>query len=75
MPGSVDKSGETDKSGYWRWVVGFFVLPALLVVALVGLITTHQAAQSELAGAKFGPNAAPAQIGQPAGETPTFRAN
>jgi hypothetical protein len=83
MPGSSGKSGETDKSSYLRWVIGFVVLPALLVIAMVGLIMTHQAAssgvseaaQTEFPGTHLLPKVAPTQLMQPAREIRTVGGN
>ena len=77
------KSGETGKSSYLRWVIGFFVLPALLVLALVGLIMTHQAtssrvseaAQAEFPGTNLLPKLAPTQLTQPDREIRNVGAN
>ena len=43
MHDSSDKSGEAGNSSYWRWVIGFLVLPALVVVAMVGTVTVLRA--------------------------------
>jgi hypothetical protein len=76
MHASSDKSGETGKGSHWRWVLGFVVLPVLLIIAMAGLIMTHQAASSgvsEAAQAQFPgtnslPKLAPTQLTQPARE-------
>jgi hypothetical protein len=83
MHGSFDRSGETDKSIYRSWRIGVFALPALLVIALVGLAITHpnmsslisDAVQAEFANTYLAPEIAPAQIAQPAREVRTVRAN
>jgi hypothetical protein len=76
MHDSSGRSGETDKSSYWRWVIGFLVLPALVVIAMAGLIMTHQAAssgvseaaQAEFPGTHLLPKLAPTPLMQPARE-------
>jgi hypothetical protein len=83
VPDSSGKSGETGKRNYFRWVIGFVVLPALLVIALSGLIVTHQAAsnraseaaQAGFAGPNLSPKLVPTQIAQPAREIRNVGAN
>jgi hypothetical protein len=83
MHDSSDKSGEAGNSSYWRWVIGFLVLPALGVVAMAGLIMTHQAAssgvseaaQAEFPGTHLLPKLAPSQLMQPAREIRNVGAN
>jgi hypothetical protein len=83
MHGSFDRSGEADKGIYRSWRIGYFALPALLVIALVGLAITHpnmsslisDAVQAEFANAYLAPETAPAQIAQPARAVRTVKAN
>jgi hypothetical protein len=83
MHGSFNKSGKPDNDvqGYWR--VGFFALPAIVVITLVGLAVTQPAAsnwisdavQAEFAGINPAPEPAPIQFAQPAREMRTVKAN
>jgi hypothetical protein len=83
MHGSFDRSGESDKGIYRSWRIGYFALPVLVVIALIGLAITHPnmsglisaAVQAEFAGAHLAPETAPAQIGQPAMAIRTVKAN
>ena len=83
MHGSFDRSDETDKSIYRSWRIGYFALPVLLVIAMVGLAITHpnlpslvsDAVQAEFASAYLAPETAPAQIAQPARAVRTVKAN
>jgi len=84
MQGSSDRSGETPYSSFYqRWGIGFFALPVLLVVALIGLAviqpsTTNWIANevmAEFAGANFWPETATTQIAKPAGDIRTVNAN
>jgi hypothetical protein len=82
MHGSLDKSGNNEDSIYRRWGLGFLVLPALLVITLIGLAIMQPAAsnwiseavQAEIAGISVMPEAAPTQLAQPAMEFRTVRA-
>jgi hypothetical protein len=80
MHGSIGRSGKTDDNPTWN--IGFFALPVLLVVALIGLAITQPAASnwiSEAVRAEFAgidlPAVAPTQLAQPAMQIRTVRAN
>jgi len=83
MHGTFDRSGESDKGIYRGWRFEFIALPALLVIALVGLAITQpdmsslvsEAVQAEFANAHLAPQIAPTQIAQPARVIRTVRAN
>jgi hypothetical protein len=83
MHGSFDKSGKPDDNVQGHWSVGFFALPALVVMALVGLAMMHPAAsnwisdavQAEFVGTSLAPEAAPIQFAQPARDMRTVKAN
>jgi hypothetical protein len=77
MRGSSRKLPETAKSDL-IWDIGIFALPVLMVIALIGLATTNQAAsiwinwisegaQAEFAGSYLMPDSAPTQA-EPARE-------
>jgi hypothetical protein len=78
-----ERAGEMIKRIYENWGIGIFALPALILIALVGLAVTHldasdwmsEAAQAEFAGAHSRPEAAPKQLAQPAGEVRPVRSN
>jgi len=80
MHGSIGRSGKTD--GNRSWNIGFFVLPVLLVVGLIGLAVTQPAAsiwisevvQAEFAGIEL-PALVPSQLAQPAMQIRTVRAD
>ena len=81
MHGSLDKPSETDSTIYRS--IGFFALPILIIIVLVGLAMTRstafnwisQAAQSELVGADPVPDVTPTQLAQPAMKIQTVKAN
>jgi hypothetical protein len=83
MGGMFRKSGETVSRIYRNWGIGIFALPVLIAIALVGLVHTRPAAsnwisdavQTGVAGSKASPDAAPAQLAQPATANRTVRAN
>jgi hypothetical protein len=83
MHGTFERSGESDKAIRRSWGFGFLALPALLVIALVGLAITQpdmsslvsEAVQAEFANAYLAPAIAPTQIAQPARVIRTVRAN
>lgn len=72
MHGSLDRSGETVKNLYHRWGMGIFLLPALLLAFVIGLLITQpdiplwisEAAQAEFANSNP-PEVAPSVIAQP----------
>ena len=82
MHGSFDKTGEMIKTAYDRWGVGILALPALVVVALIGLAMVNpnmsswisDAVQAEFVGSN-GPELAPTQLAKPATAIKTVRAN
>jgi hypothetical protein len=81
--GMFEELGETIKRLYHNWGIGIFALPALIVIALVGLAMTHldasnwmsEAARAEFAGANNRLVAAPKQLAQPTGEIHAVRSN
>jgi hypothetical protein len=83
MHGSFDKSGKPDGDVQGNWNAGLFALPALVVIALVGLAVMHPASsnwisdavQAEFVGIDLAPEAAPIQFAQPAREIRTVKAN
>jgi hypothetical protein len=83
MHGSFDKSGKPDDDVQGNWNVGYFALPALVVIALVGLAVTHpdssnwisDAVQAEFVGINPAPEAAPIQLAQPDRQMRTVKAN
>ena len=82
MHGWFDRSGKTDRNAHGSWRIGFFVLPVLLVIALIGLALTRpnaskwisQAVEAEFTGANDGAVVAPVQLARPATEIRTVRA-
>jgi hypothetical protein len=82
MHGSFDRSDQTDERSSPTWSVGFFALPVLLVVALIGLAITQPAAsnwiseavQAEFIGIDL-QGIAPVQLAQPAMQIRTVRAD
>jgi hypothetical protein len=83
MHGSFDKSGKPDHDVQGYWTAWLFALPALVVIALVGLEVAHPAAsnwisdvvQAEFVGINPAPETAPIQFAQPAREMRTVKAN
>lgn len=83
MHGSFDKSGSADNHINRDWTIGFFALPALVVIALVGMAMIHpgasnwisDAVQAEFAGINSVPEAAPVQSAQPTREIRTVKAD
>jgi hypothetical protein len=83
MHGSFDKSGKADNNFQPNWSIGFFALPALVVIALIGLAVIHpgasnwisDAVQAEFVGTNLAPEAAPIQFAQPAKDMRTVKAN
>jgi hypothetical protein len=74
MHGSFDKSGGTHHRVQRNWNIGFFALPVLLAITLIGLAIIQPAAsnwiseavQAEFAGSNLAPESAPTQVAQPA---------
>jgi hypothetical protein len=81
MHGSFDRSGKSNNRIQRSWSFGFFALPALLAITLIGLAIVQPAAsnwiseavQAEFAGFNLPP--APTQIARPAEETRAVRTN
>jgi hypothetical protein len=73
MHGSFDKSGKADNNFQPNWSIGFFALPALVAIALIGLAVIHpgasnwisDAVQAEFVGSNSAQEAAPVQLAQP----------
>jgi hypothetical protein len=69
MHGSFDRSGENANRTQRNWSIGFFVLPVVVVIALIALATSQPIASnwiSEAVQAEFvGGDAAPTQLAQP----------
>jgi hypothetical protein len=82
MHGSFDGSDQTNERTGPTWSVGFFALPVLLVIALIGLAITQPAAsnwiseavQAEFVGVDL-PGGAPMQYAQPAMQIRAVRAD
>ena len=83
MHGTIDRVGKNNNRIHQSWSVGFFAVPVLLVLALIGLVVFQPAAsvwiseavQAEFSGTDIAPQAAPTQLAQPAGESRTARVN
>jgi hypothetical protein len=83
MHGSLDKSGGNDNRTGWSSKIGFWALPALLAIGLIGLVIAKpdasnwisQAVEAEFAGSFLAPDLAPSQIARPAMQFRTVRAN
>lgn len=82
MHGTFDRSGESHNRTDRSFSLGLFLLPALLVIALVALavmqpaasVWISEAAQAEFVGVNV-PDLAPTQLAQPAMRVRTVRAN
>ena len=82
MHGTFDRSGESHNRTDRSLSLGLFLLPALLVIALVALavmqpaasVWISEAAQAEFVGVNV-PDLAPTQLAQPAMRVRTVRAN
>jgi hypothetical protein len=74
MHGSFDKQGETGNRSSRSWGIGFFALPIIVVIGLIGLAMTKPAAsnwisaavQAEFAGSNLPQEAASTLLAQPA---------
>jgi hypothetical protein len=82
MHGTFDRSGESHHRTDRGWSLGLFLVPALLVIALIALAVVQPAASvwiSEAAQAEFVgvdvPDLAPTQLAQPDMRVRTVRAN
>ncbi len=83
MHGSFDRPRKSDDRIHRSSGIGFFVLPGLLVIALIGLAVTHpvvsswiaDAAQAEFVGIDFVPDATPIRVAQPGLLTRAVKAN
>jgi len=81
MHGTFDRSGKSNNRIQRSWSFGFFALPALLAITLIGLAIVQptasnwisEAAQAEFVGFTLPP--APTQIARPAEETRAVRTN
>ena len=82
MHGTFDKSGESGNRTGRGWDIGFFAVPVLLVIVLIGLAVTRpsvsiwisNAAQAEFVGADPVRDVAPTQLAQPGPVTRTVKA-
>jgi hypothetical protein len=82
MHGNFDKSGESNNRIGRGWGIGFFAMPVLLVIALIGLavarpdvsIWISEAAQAEFVGTGLVRDVAPTQLAQPGPVTRTVKA-
>jgi hypothetical protein len=82
MHGSFDRSGKSNNHLDRGWGIGFLVVPALLVVALIGLaiiqpatpVWISEAVQAEFAGIVLAPDIRPTQLAQPGMITRTVQA-
>ena len=83
MHGSFDRRRESDDRSLRRPDIGFFALPALLVIALMGLAVTHpavsmlvsDAVQAEFVGLDFKPDLTPTRLAEPGTATRAVKAN
>jgi len=83
MHGSFNRPRESDDRIHRSSGIGFFALPALLVIALIGFAVTHpavstlvsNAVQAEFVGIDFVPDTPLTQIAQPGTVTRTVKAN
>ncbi len=74
MHGTFDRSGEPDNRTHQRWNVAVFAIPAIVAIALTGLMLTlpsasiwiSEAAQAEFVGVNPPPATASTQLAQPA---------
>lgn len=82
MHGTFDRSGKSHNRTDRSFSLGLFLLPALLVIALIALAVVQpaasvwisEAAQAEFVGVNV-PDLAPTQLAQPAMRDGTIRAN
>jgi hypothetical protein len=73
MHGSFNRSGKSNNRIDRGWGIGFFALPVLLVIAVIGLaiiqpaapVWISEAVQAEFVGTNLGPDIRPTQLAQP----------
>jgi hypothetical protein len=83
MHGSFNRPRESDDRIHRGSGIGFFAVPTLLVIALIGFAITHpgvstlvsNAVQAEFVGIDFVPDTPLTQIAQPGTVTRTVKAN
>ena len=83
MHGTIDRLGKNNHRIHQSWSVGFFAVPVLLVLTLIGLavfqpaasVWISEAVQAEFTGTDAAPQVAPTQLAQPAGESRTAKIN
>ena len=83
MHGTIDRVGKNNNRIHQSWSVGFFAVPVLLILALIGLaifqpaasVWISEAVQAEFSGTDIAPQVAPTQLARPAGESRTARVN
>jgi hypothetical protein len=81
MHGSLNRSDENRNRTDRNWSIGLFVVPVLVVIALVALaiikpvasVWISQAAQAEFVG-PTSPDVAPTELAQPATQIQTVKA-
>ena len=82
MHGSFDRPSESENRMQRSWSIGFFALPLLFAIALMGLVIAQPAAsnwiseavQAEFGGGNLTPDIAPVQLARPAMQIRTVRA-
>ena len=73
MHGSFDRPSESENRMQRSWSIGFFALPLLFAIALIGLVIAQPAAsnwiseavQAEFVGVNLAPEIAPVQLAKP----------
>jgi hypothetical protein len=83
MHGSFDKSGGNDNRTLRNSNIGYWAVPALVMVALIGLMIVKpaasswisQAVEAEYTGIFTAPDMAPTQLARPAMEFRSVRLN
>jgi hypothetical protein len=83
MHGTFDRLDKNDNRIHQSRSAGFFAVPVLLVLALIGLavfqpaasVWISEAVQAEFTGTNIAPQVNPTQLAQPAGETRAARVN
>ncbi|MGB8401746.1 hypothetical protein [Bradyrhizobium sp.] len=87
MPGLLDKPPQDDRRIYRRFGIKFVALPALIAIALIGLVVSHpsvsqwtsEAVQAEhgateLFGTDLVPDTPPRRLAQPTNQIRTVQA-